>query len=161
MVHPSSWVQSGHTSLPTLTIRRRLSRSLAKLSKPALDRLNAKPESYPNVIILARGRASGRRCSNQQILDSGCVHVFFAWPFKPWTATMLGIQLDQLFDYERGWCVYTPRQSSTMSQQPQRCYSTGRGQKAQPIGIPCLEHTYSPLSLLPPADLELPRKTTS
>jgi hypothetical protein len=42
-------------------------------------------------MILAPGTASGRKCSNQKVPESGSVHVFLAPPFKPWTATILSI----------------------------------------------------------------------
>ena len=40
-------------------------------------------------MILALGKASGRKSSSQHLPDSGCVHVFLAVPFRPWTATRL------------------------------------------------------------------------
>lgn len=47
----------GRTSVLFLTILRRFNKSLAKLSIPAFDRLNANLESYPKVIILDPGIA--------------------------------------------------------------------------------------------------------
>ena len=60
-----------------------------KFSTPALDLLNAKPESYPKVMILAFGKVSGRKSSSQKLPEDGSVHVFLAVPFKPWMATRL------------------------------------------------------------------------
>ena len=50
---------------------------------------NATVASYPNVMIRAFGRASGRNLSSHRIPVDESVQAFIASPFNPCTATML------------------------------------------------------------------------
>ena len=77
------------TSFPVRLFANLSSKSIAKSSIVAVDRLNATVELYPYDMIRVLGTAVGKKSRSHNFPDLESVQVVSKFPFSPWTATIL------------------------------------------------------------------------